>query len=147
MKTSEFLHKLDHDRIVAAIREAEARSRGEVRVHVTNQRPADVQKAAEAQFERLGMTATALRNGVLIYVSPPIQQFAVVGDLAIHERGGPGFWAAVAEAMEADFRAGRFTDAHREGRHPRRAKRWPRTSRAPARCRRQRAADQVTRRD
>ena len=111
MKTSEFLHKLDHDRIVAAIREAEARSRGEVRVHVTNQRPADVEKAAEAQFERLGMTATALRNGVLIYVSPPIQRFAVVGDLAIHERGGPGFWAAVAEAMQADFRAGRFTDA------------------------------------
>jgi uncharacterized membrane protein len=110
MKTTRFLGQLDHDRIVAAIREAEARSRGEVRVHVTNQKPLDVQKAAAAQFERLGMTATALRNGVLIYVSPPVQQFAVIGDIAIHERGGPGFWASVAEAMEEDFRAGRFTD-------------------------------------
>jgi uncharacterized membrane protein len=110
MRTSRFLHQLDHDRIVAAIREAEARSRGEVRVHVTNQQPADVQKAAATQFERLGMTATALRNGVLIYVAPPVQQFAVIGDLAIHERGGPGFWAAVAQAMEEDFRAGRFTE-------------------------------------
>jgi uncharacterized membrane protein len=110
MNTRQFIHKLDHDRIVDAIRRAEARSRGEVRVHVSNQQPADVQKAAEAQFERLGMTATALRNGVLIYVAPPAQQFAVIGDLAIHERGGPGFWAAVAQAMEEDFRAGRFTD-------------------------------------
>jgi uncharacterized membrane protein len=110
MKTTQFLHQLDHDRILAAIREAEARSRGEVRVHVTNYKPDDVQKAAAAQFEKLGMAATALRNGVLIYVAPAIQQFAVIGDLAIHERGGPGFWPAVAQAMEEDFRAGRFTD-------------------------------------
>ena len=110
MKTTEFLHRLDDARILDAIREAEGRSRGEVRVHVTNQKPVDVQKAAASQFERLGMTATALRNGVLIYVAPSIQQFAVIGDLAIHERGGPGFWPAVAQAMEEDFRAGRFTD-------------------------------------
>lgn len=110
MKTTQFLRQLDHDRILAAIREAESRSRGEVRVHVTNQKPEDVQKAAAAQFERLGMTATALRNGVLIYVAPAVQQFAVIGDLAIHERGGSGFWGAVAQAMEEDFRAGRFTD-------------------------------------
>jgi uncharacterized membrane protein len=110
MKTTQFLRQLDHDRILTAIREAESRSRGEVRVHVTNQKPEDVQKAAAAQFERLGMTATALRNGVLIYVAPAVQQFAVIGDLAIHERGGPGFWGAVAQAMEEDFRAGRFTD-------------------------------------
>jgi uncharacterized membrane protein len=110
MKTAQFLKQLDHDRIVAAIREAEGRSRGEVRVHVSNQPGEDVQKAAAAQFERLGMTATALRNGVLIYVAPPAQQFAVIGDLAIHERCGGGFWGAVAQAMEEDFRAGRFTD-------------------------------------
>ncbi|HEY7510056.1 MAG TPA: TPM domain-containing protein [Vicinamibacteria bacterium] len=110
MKTKQFLKALDHDRIVAAIGEAEGRSRGEVRVHVSNQPPDDVQKAAAAQFERLGMTATALRNGVLIYVVPPAQQFAVIGDLAIHERCGAGFWGAVAQAMEDDFRAGRFTD-------------------------------------
>lgn len=110
MKTRQFLHELAHERIVAAIREAEGRSRGEVRVHVSNQPVEDVQKAAAAQFERLGMAETALRNGVLIYVAPPAQQFAVIGDLAIHERCGPGFWSAVAQAMEEDFRAGRFTD-------------------------------------
>ena len=110
MKTAQFLKQLDHERILSAIGEAEGRSRGEVRVHVSNQPVGDVQKAAAAQFERLGMTATALRNGVLIYVAPTAQQFAVIGDLAIHERCGGGFWGAIAQAMEEDFRAGRFTD-------------------------------------
>ena len=70
MKPTAFLGQLDHDRIVAAIREAESRSRGEVRVHVSSQKVDDAQAAARAQFEKLGMTDTAERNGVLIYVAP-----------------------------------------------------------------------------
>lgn len=110
MRTNAFLHALDNDRLVAAIRAAEARSRGELRVHVTNQRPPEVERAARAQFEKLEMTRTALRNGVLIYVAPRSQTFAVIGDTGIHERCGPDFWTGIAAAMEADFRAGRFTD-------------------------------------
>lgn len=110
MKTTAFLKKLDHERIVAAIREAESRCRGEVRVHVTNQKVEDAEKAAAAQFEELGMPATAERNGVLIYVAPLSRKFAVIGDIGIHERCGPGFWKEIAAAMEADFREGRFTE-------------------------------------
>jgi uncharacterized membrane protein len=115
MKINAFLHALDNDRIVAAILDAEGRSRGEIRVHVTNRPAADVEAAARAQFEKLEMTKTALRNGVLIYVAPRSQKFAVIGDAGIHERCGPSFWADVAAAMEADFRAGRFTDGIVEG--------------------------------
>jgi uncharacterized membrane protein len=110
MQTNVFLHALDNDRIVAAILDAETRSRGEIRVHVTNQAADDVQAAARMQFEKLAMTKTDLRNGVLIYVAPKSQTFAVIGDAGIHERCGPTFWSDVASAMEADFRAGRFTD-------------------------------------
>jgi len=110
MQTKAFLNKLDHERIVKAIQEAEARSRGEVRVHVSNQTVDDAQKAAAAQFEKLGMTRTAERNGVLIYVAPRSQKFAVIGDSGIHQSAGPDFWKDVARAMEADFREGRFTD-------------------------------------
>ena len=35
MQTKSFLGALDHERIVKAIQDAEARSRGEVRVHVS----------------------------------------------------------------------------------------------------------------
>ena len=70
MQTKAFLNTLDHERIVKAIREAEACTRAEVRVHVSNQAVDDAPKAAADQFEKLGMTATAERNGVLIYVAP-----------------------------------------------------------------------------
>ena len=133
MKTGTFLKKLDHERILAAIREAEDRSRGEIRVHVTAQTAEDVQKAAAAQFEKLGMTATALRNGVLIFVAPVSQRFAVIGDQAIHERCGQGFWEDVAAAMQDDFKAGRFTDGIVKGvtrAGEALAKYFPRTDRA-----------------
>jgi uncharacterized membrane protein len=110
MQTKAFLNTLDHERIVKAIRQAEACSRAEVRVHVSNEPVEDAPKAAAAQFEKLGMTATRERNGVLIYVAPRSQKFAVIGDSGIHQSCGQSFWQEVAAAMEADFRAGRFTD-------------------------------------
>ena len=110
MQTKKFLGALDHERIVKAIQDAEARSRGEVRVHVSQKEVADVEGAAARQFEALGMTQTAERNGVLLFVAPASQTFAVVGDEGIHARLGPAFWKDVAAAVEADFRAGRFTD-------------------------------------
>jgi uncharacterized membrane protein len=70
----------------------------------------DPQAAAARQFEALGMTKTAERNGVLLFVAPASQSFAVVGDRGIHERCGPDFWKEVAAAVETDFRAGRYTD-------------------------------------
>jgi uncharacterized membrane protein len=110
METKSFLGALDHERIVKAIQDAEARSRGEVRVHVTQKAVSDAEGAAARQFEALGMTQTAERNGVLLFVAPASQTFAVVGDEGIHARLEPGFWKDVAAAVEADFRAGRFTD-------------------------------------
>ena len=110
MQTSSFLGALDHDRIVKAIADAEARSRGEIRVHVSRRAVDDAQAAAARQFEALGMTKTAEHSGVLLFVAPASQVFAVVGDRGIHERCGPDFWKDVAAAVEADFKAGRFTD-------------------------------------
>jgi uncharacterized membrane protein len=117
MKPTVFLHALDNDRIVGAILEAEGRSRGEIRVHVTERAVDDVEAAARAQFETLEMTKTALRNGVLIYVAPISQKFAIIGDSGIHAQCGPEFWTTVAAAMEADFRAGRYTDGIVDGVH------------------------------
>jgi uncharacterized membrane protein len=110
MQTKSFLGALDHERIVKAIQDAEARSRGEVRVHVSQKVVTDAAGAAARQFETMGMTQTAQRNGVLLFVAPASQTFAVIGDEGIHARCGPQFWKDVAAAVEADFRAGRFTD-------------------------------------
>ena len=108
MRLKRFLDRLDHDRIVRAIRAAEARSRGEIRVHASNRAVVDVQKAAAEQFEKLGMAGTAEGTGVLIYVAPRSRNFAVLGDHGIHAKCGGDLWREVAGAMEEDFRAGRF---------------------------------------
>jgi uncharacterized membrane protein len=115
MKLKSFLGALDQERIVAAICAAEERTRGEIRVHVSNQAVDDPQGEAARLFERLGMTATAARNGVLIYLAPRSQRFAILGDSGIHEKCGSDVWRAVAAAMEQDFHEGRFTEGLLKG--------------------------------
>ncbi len=109
MRTKEFIQALAEDKIVAAIRAAEAGTSGEIRVFVSQGETADAVTAATAQFARLGMQRTQGRNGVLVFVAPRSQAFAVIGDTAIHEKCGPEFWSRVAEKMSARFRAGDFT--------------------------------------
>jgi uncharacterized membrane protein len=104
-----FFSKLDNDRIVEAIAAAERKSSGEIRVHVTNRKPEDLEARAQRRFELLGMTRTADRNGVLFYIAPALRRFQILGDTGIHERCGPDFWKEVAAGMEESFRRGDFS--------------------------------------
>lgn len=110
MDPRDFFQHIDDEEIVAAIRAAEARGRGEIRVHVTSESVGDAQAAAIEAFDALGMAATAEGNGVLIYVAPRTHDFAVIGDRCVHEHCGEGFWREVADAMREHFRGGRFTE-------------------------------------
>jgi uncharacterized membrane protein len=110
MRPRRFVRALDEERIVAAIREAEGRSRGELHVHVTDRWVEDVRGAAVAIFEKLGMSETAERNGVLLFVAPATQRLAVIGDRGIHERCGEGLWSEVASEVSVDFREHRYTE-------------------------------------
>ena len=79
MRTREFLSQLDHNRIVGAIREAEAKTSGQIRVYVQRGELAgDPVIEAQEQFQRLGMQATKERNGVLIFVLPRARKLAVL---------------------------------------------------------------------
>jgi len=106
----QFLSRLDHDRIVAAIGAAEKKTSGQIRVHVTRRKPADLDGRARERFEKLGMTRTRLRNGVLIYIAPNARRFRILGDAGIHKKCGEEFWKEMAGAMEEAFRKGEFTD-------------------------------------
>jgi uncharacterized membrane protein len=105
-----FLSKLDSDRIVAAIADAEKRSSGEIRVHITRRKPDNLEERARRRFELLGMTRTAERNGVLFYVAPNLRRFQILGDSGIHEKCGDVFWKETAAGMEEHFRRGEFTE-------------------------------------
>jgi uncharacterized membrane protein len=106
----QFLSQLDHDRIVAAIGASEKATSGQIRIHVTRRRPTDMEARARRRFEKLGMTQTRHRNGVLIYIAPNLRQFQILGDTGVHEKCGDDFWKETAGEMEADFRRGAFTD-------------------------------------
>ena len=111
MKTSEFISQLDEARVVEAIRDAEARTTGEIRVFVSRRQVTDAVDAAQRHFDRLGMKRTKQRNAVLIFIAPRARKFAVIGDEAIHERGGDALWQRAVLEMEDSLKSGRFTEA------------------------------------
>ncbi len=101
---------IDLDRIEAAIRSAERRTSGQIRVAVARfYFWGSVRRAADAAFARLRMRETRRRNGVLLFVAPRLRQFAVIGDSGIHERVSDAFWGQISDALRADFRGGDLT--------------------------------------
>ncbi|MBI3874933.1 MAG: TPM domain-containing protein [Verrucomicrobia bacterium] len=115
MTPDEFLNQLNHDDIVAAIKSAESKTSGEIRVFISHKQRADALAAAQRRFAKLGMTKTRERNAVLIYVAPLARKFAIIGDVAVHAKCGEPFWKEVAAAMETRFRKGEFTQGIIEG--------------------------------
>jgi uncharacterized membrane protein len=112
MRTREFLSKLEHDRIIQAIREAESKTSGEIRVLIQRGKlNSDPLVAAQMKFHRLGMHKTREHNAVLIFVAPRVHKLAVVGDNAIHQKCGDEFWQRVAETMRSHFQNEKFSDA------------------------------------
>ena len=109
--TFEFLWKLDDERIVAAIQHAELQTSGEIRVYVAESEVDDPVAAAEKQFEKMGMTGTRERNGVLIFIAPRSHKFAIVGDTGIHARCGQSFWEDVAAEMRRHLKEDHPTEA------------------------------------
>ena len=101
--------KIDHARVVAAITATEQRTSGEIRVLLARSKAADPVAAAQKHFERLGMTRTHHRNGVLLFVAPRSRTFAIIGDTAVHKKCGDPFWREVADAMSEYFKKDDFT--------------------------------------
>ncbi len=112
MRTREFLSKVEHDRIVQAIREGESKTSGEIRVFIQRGKlNADPLVAAQKKFHQLRMHTTRERNAVLIFVAPRAHKFAVVGDKAIHEKCGDEFWQRIVDGMRAHFQNEKFSHA------------------------------------
>lgn len=110
MRHRKFVSQLAHERLHAAIHEAEQKTSGEIRVMVSHQAAPAPVATAQTAFLRLGMQATKHRNAVLIFVAPRSRTFAVVGDEAVHAKCGDAFWRDLAEAMTGHFKRGEFTD-------------------------------------
>src|SRR4051794_32463433 len=112
MRTHNFIRQLEHDRIVEAIKKAEAKTSGQIRVFLQRGRfEEDALARAQKKFLQLGMEKTAERNAVLIFVAPRVQKFAVIGDEGVHAKCGEQFWEELVARMRQHFLREDFTEA------------------------------------
>lgn len=111
MKLVHFISKVDDDAVAAAIKEAESKSTGHIRVLVSHRKVTDPIERAQKHFLTHGLARTPHRNGVLIFVAPRTHKFAIIGDQAVHEKCGEEFWAKVAGEMTERFKNEQWTEA------------------------------------
>lgn len=109
-ETAAFFDGLDRPAIVEAIKRAEAKSFGEIRVHLHHGPVSDALEAAKATFNRLGMNKTVHGSGCLLFLAPDSRAFAVIGGAGIHEKVGDTFWTEARDAAQARFAEERFTE-------------------------------------
>jgi uncharacterized membrane protein len=103
-KKTEFFSAAENELIVSAIRAAELRTSGEVRVYVESHcRFVDALDRAVEIFTNLKMYETADRNAVLVYVALKDKQLAVFGDEGIHKKVGTQFWNKEVQKMLQHF--------------------------------------------
>jgi uncharacterized membrane protein len=105
-----FFSDAEKKEIIKAIQLAEKVTSGEIKVHVEESCGTDVLQRAEQVFQKLNLHHTALRNGVLIYLSIKTRQFAILGDKGINEKAPATLWDTVKEGMQAEFSKGSFLE-------------------------------------
>ncbi|MCX8676361.1 MULTISPECIES: TPM domain-containing protein [unclassified Apibacter] len=101
----------DEEDIIEAIRQAEAMSTGEIRVHLDQNLTGDALATAQSLFTKLGMEKTKDKNGVLFYVSENKKKIAVIGDVNIHKYVHQNFWDGLLKEITFSFKK----DNYKEG--------------------------------
>jgi len=103
-----FLTTIEEQEIVAAIREAEKQTSGEIRVHIENTSNSDIDARTLEVFSILKMQNTELHNAVLIYVAVEDHAFAIYGDKGINTVVSKTFWNETKNTIEKHFKTGNF---------------------------------------
>ncbi len=94
----------DETRLIQAIRLAELKTSGEIRVHIEEKCNGDVVEACKKQFGKLNMHQTKDRNGILFFLAVKSKSFAVWGDEGIHQKVSDEFWNSITECAIGYFK-------------------------------------------
>ena len=101
--------------VIEAVRNAEKRTSGEVRVFVESHCSyMDAIDRAKEIFVELKMYETAYRNAVLVYVALKDKQLAVFGDDGIHSKLGNEYWNTEVRKMISKFNKENYADGIKE---------------------------------
>ena len=106
MSKNKFFSQEQESEVVQAIKSAEHQTSGEIRVHIESVCKGKVLDRAAWLFKSLKMHETALRNGVLIYLSTSDRKFASIGDAGINAVVPANFWDDVKVLMINSFSKG-----------------------------------------
>ncbi|HLP72627.1 MAG TPA: TPM domain-containing protein [Bacteroidales bacterium] len=112
---SSFFSAEEQGKLLAAIKEAEKETSGEIRLHVESTCDGEVLDRAAWVFKKLGMEKTAERNGVLFYLAVQDRKFAIIGDAGINAKVPEGFWDSISGLLTKNFKEGKFTEGLSEG--------------------------------
>jgi uncharacterized membrane protein len=115
-KKKEFFSKEENEMIVAAIRDSEKQTSGEIRVFIENKcRFIDPLDRAKEIFFQLKMDNTEHRNGVLYYVALKDRQLAIFADSGIHNAVGEQYWKDVVNRILLFFNKENYAKGIQEG--------------------------------
>ena len=110
MSARSFFTKEELQKIVAAIKEAELNTSGEIRVHIENHCKEEALERAAELFYDLKMDRTAARNGILFYLAAKDHKFAIIGDEGINKNVEYDFWNDIKDEMVAMFKENKFAE-------------------------------------
>ena len=114
-KKKDFFTEEEKLQIIEAVRNAEQRTSGEVRVFVESHCSyMDAIDRAKEIFSELRMNETADKNAVLVYVALKDKQLAVFGDEGIHSKLGNDYWNAEVRKMISKFNKENYADGIKE---------------------------------
>ena len=114
-KKEDFFTEEEKLQIIEAVRNAEKRTSGEVRVFVESRCSyMDAIDRAKEIFVELRMNETTDKNAVLVYVALKDKQLAVFGDEGIHGKLGNDYWNAEVRKMINRFNKENYADGIKE---------------------------------
>ena len=111
----DFLTTKEEQEIIEAIRIAERKTSGEIRVHIEQKCNMDIYEHALEVFHLLKMDNTKQQNGVLIYVALDNKAFVIYGDKGINDIVGSDFWNSTRDKIVSQFKSGNFKQGLIEG--------------------------------
>lgn len=104
------LSETEKEKVIAAIKQAELNTSGEVKVHIEERCPeADPLERAKQVFQYLSLDTTAQRNAVLFYLAHGDRKFAVLGDIGIDKVVPANFWESTRDTLRLYFAQNDFS--------------------------------------
>ena len=111
----DFFSQDEKAKIKEAVQNAENQTSGEIRLHLEAKCKGEVLDRAVFIFHKIGMSNTALKNGVLFYLSISDRKFAIIGDEGINNQVENDFWNTTKEVMLGHFAKGNVAEGVIDG--------------------------------